>query len=394
MFKGLVLCCAATAVGVLAAGARQAPNPANGQIVQGKEPVAAATNAIGPKIRFASALYDFGRMRAGEPVKYTYVFTNVGDATLILTNVQPQCGCTTAGEWSRQVEPGKTGSIPIQFNTAAYSTAVFKQITVTCNDKSQPVLFLQLKGTVYKPLDVMPPMAMLNLPADADTGSVPVTITNHTEEPLMLWGAESNNKAFSAELTTNALGKGYQLKVSVVSPLSAPGMSAQISMKTSWTNQPVLNVAVYASKQPAISVVPSYLTLPPSPFAVPQAPSVAIQNNSTNPVALTDASVNAPGVEVQIKENEPGKKFTVVATFPQGFQIPAGQQMQLTMKSSNPKFPELKVPIMTQQPRPGMRPPLAKPQPAATINPPPALSRPVKTSAVELPPLPDVPTAR
>ena len=70
---------------------------------------------------------------------------------LILNNVQPQCGCTTAGEWTKQVEPGKTGSIPIQFNTVGYNGPVFKQVTVTCNVTNQPMLFLQLKGTVYKP---------------------------------------------------------------------------------------------------------------------------------------------------------------------------------------------------------------------------------------------------
>ena len=82
---------------------------------------AASTNALGPRIQFATPVYDFGRVKAGEPVKYTYVFTNTGDRLLIINSVQPGCGCTTAGEWTKQVEPGKTGSIPIQFNTAGYN---------------------------------------------------------------------------------------------------------------------------------------------------------------------------------------------------------------------------------------------------------------------------------
>ena len=81
------------------------------------------------------------------------MFTNTGDRLLIINNVQPQCGCTTAGEWTRQVEPGKTGSIPIQFNTVGYNGPVFKQVTVTCNVTNQPTVFLQLKGTVYKPFE-------------------------------------------------------------------------------------------------------------------------------------------------------------------------------------------------------------------------------------------------
>ncbi|MCX6914503.1 MAG: DUF1573 domain-containing protein [Verrucomicrobia bacterium] len=159
---------------------------------------AATTNAIGPKIQFASQLYDFGRVRSGEPAKFTYVFTNTGDALLVLNNVQPQCGCTAAGEWTKQVEPGKTGNIPIQFNTAAYNGGVFKQITVTCNVTTQSMVILQLKGTVYKPYDVNPQIAVFNLAPDADTASMVLTITNNMEEPLLLSAPEVNNPIFAA----------------------------------------------------------------------------------------------------------------------------------------------------------------------------------------------------
>jgi hypothetical protein len=210
----------------------------------------------------------------------------------------------------------------------------------------------------------------------------------------MLWAAESNNKSFSAQLKTNAPGKGYQLIISVEPPVALPSMQGVVTMKTSWTNQPVLNVSVYVSVQQAISVIPAHITLPPAPLAASQTPSVTIQNNSTNLLSLTEATVNAPGVEVQIKESQPGHMFTALATFPQGFEIPAGQPVALTMKSSNPKYPVVKVPI-TQLPRPAMQPPAAKPPTPAAISPPPAPLKPVKTTAVELPPpVPDVPTVR
>src|SRR5208283_43055 len=118
----------------------------------------------------------------------------------VLNTVQPQCGCTTAGDWTKQVEPGQTGSIPIQFNTANYNGPVFKQVTVTCNVTNHSPLFLQLKGTVYRAFDLNPPMAVLNIPPDAETASVVVTITNNTEEPLLLSAPESNNHVFAAEL--------------------------------------------------------------------------------------------------------------------------------------------------------------------------------------------------
>jgi copper(I)-binding protein len=337
---------------------------------------AAATNALGPKIQFETPVHDFGRAKAGEPVKYTYVFTNTGDRLLVLNTVQPQCGCTTAGAWTKQVEPGNTGSIPIQFNTANYNGPVFKQVTVTCNITNQPTVFLQLKGTVYRPFDLNPPMAVLNIPPDAETASGVVTITNNTEEPLVLSAPESNNRAFLAELKTNAPGKGYQLIVSAVPPAPPGSVQGQVSLRTSWTNLAVLTVPVAVNAQPAVMVIPSYITLAPGPLANAVTNSVAIQNRSTNDLTLSEPVVNVPGVEARIQEMQPGRSFTALLAFPQGFEVPPGQQVELTVKSSNPKFPVVKVPVM-QKPRPA--PPPVRPTPPA---------KPVSSSAATPPPLP------
>jgi hypothetical protein len=344
--RELLVLASLMSAGTLVVGARQAPAPPAAP--------AAATNAPGPKIQFATALYDFGRVRAGDPVKYTYVFTNTGDALLVLNSVQPQCGCTTAGEWTKQVEPGKTGVIPIQFNTAAYNGGVFKQVTVSCNVTNQPMLFVQLKGTVFRPYDVNPQMAVFNVAPDADgAASMVITITNNMEEPLLLSAPTINNPIFSAELVTNQPGKGYQVKVSTVPPLPATGSAqGQMVLKTSWTNTPPISVTLMANVQPAVMVTPPFINLPPGPLPRAMTNSVMIQNNSVaNVLKLSEPKVSVEGVGIEIKETQPGRVFSVLLAFPQGFEAPAGQQTELSLKTSNPKFPEVKVPVR-QMPRP------------------------------------------
>src|SRR5262249_43504547 len=110
----------------------------------------------GAKIQFATPIYDFGRVQAGEMVKYTYIFTNIGEETLEVSNVQPSCGCTTAGDWTKSVTPGGTGKVNVQFNSANFNGPVLKTVTVTSNEKQKPVTVLQLKGTVWKPIELVP----------------------------------------------------------------------------------------------------------------------------------------------------------------------------------------------------------------------------------------------
>jgi hypothetical protein len=313
--------------------------------------VASAVGPSGPKIQFATPTYDFGKVKGGDAVKYVYIFTNVGGTTLQVSNVQASCGCTTAGEWTRQVEPGKTGSIPVQFNSGGFSGQIGKSITVTCNDTNQRVVVLQLKGNVWKPIDVMPQMAVLNVTAESPSTTTTVRIVNNEEAPLTLSGPEVSNAAFAAELKTNQPGKQFELVIRTVPPLPAGNVQGQFTLKTSSTNLPVINVSAWANVQPVVVAVPAQIALPAAPLAGPMPSTVSIRNNGTNTLALSEPAVNAKGVDVQLRETEPGRAFAVALNFPAGFEIAQGEKVELSVKSNHPQFPSIKVPVI-QPPRP------------------------------------------
>ena len=365
--------------GLLIAGteilcAQQAPAPA------APAPTAPVTiGALGPKIQFQTPVYDFGKVKSGDPVKYTFIFTNTGDELLILTNVQPSCGCTTAGDWSRQVEPGKTGTIPVQFNSANYGGQVLKTVTVTSNDKTQPSVGLQLKGTVWKPIDVQPQFAVMTIPADTQTNvTTKVHIVSNLEEPVTLSAPESSNPKFTAELKTNTVGKDFDMTITASPPFEQPNLQGQITLKTSSTNVPTLSVTAWANVQQAVVVSPPQIMLPAGPLASKQTISVAIQNNGANPMKLTEPVIDAKGVEVTLTEPNPGRSFTAALNFPQGFELAQGTRAEFSVKSDNPKFAVIKVPV-TQLPKPVATP--AAPQSGAIIP----LS-PGRTLATNLPP--------
>jgi hypothetical protein len=343
-------------------------------------PVATSTtnslpNTSGPKIQFAMPVYDFGRVKSGDLVKYSFVFTNGGDEVLQVNSVQPSCGCTTAGDWTRQVKPSETGSVAIQFNSANFNGQVFKTISVTCNDKQKPVVVLQLKGTIWKPIELVPPYTILNIPPDAPSASASIRIINNTEDPLTLSNPESSNKSFNPTLTATKPGKEFQLTIASGESVNTGNLQGKISFKTSWTNLPTLDVPFWVNVQPPLVVIPPHVMLPHAPLVGKSPTTVTIQNNSTNSLTLSDAIVNIPGVDVEIKEIQPGRVYHALLTFPEGFEIPAGKQVALTMKSSNPRMPEIRVPV-SQAPRPIVSP-TALPQPPQQ----PATSAAVKPAA-------------
>jgi len=96
--------------------------------------------------------------------------------------------------------------------------------------------------------------------------------------------------------------------------------------------------------------IPYIIRMPQLPLTNPFPYNVWVRNNSTNPVTLSEAVVNADGVDAKIQEDPGGKQFTVSLHFPAGFDVPPGKTVELSIKTSHPKVPVIKVPVV-QPPR-------------------------------------------
>jgi len=306
-------------------------------------PLANPTRLTGPAIQFDSTTNDFGQVLAGEAVQHVFTFTNTGSEDLIISKVEPGCGCTHAGEWTHLAKPGQTGIIPVRLNTAGFVGATDKAITVTCNDPRQPDVSLKLRGKVRKALEMQPPAAILNLQPDSPFGAAVIRITNHLEQPLLLFAPQSTNGALSAELRTNLPGRDYAVVISNTAPLPPGALAANITLATSWTNLPVLSLPVLANAFPTFTIIPSQIDL--AVMATGQVTRVAVLNNGTNAVSLSEPTVSAVGAEVSLVETKPGIEFTATLSFLAGFRLPAGEKHWFSVRTSHPLCPVIQVPI-------------------------------------------------
>lgn len=97
-----------------------------------------------PHLKFDQEVYDFGTIKEGEKVSYSFHFTNDGKSPLIISNVAATCGCTIP-TWSKDpVAPGEKGKIDIIFNSSGKRGLQSKAITITSNTiPNSHVLYLR-----------------------------------------------------------------------------------------------------------------------------------------------------------------------------------------------------------------------------------------------------------
>ena len=108
---------------------------------------------------------------------------------------------------------------------------------------------------------------------------------------------------------------------------------------------PVIEVTALVIVQPGLVVTPRQITLPPGPLDREVPVAISIQNNAGPALALQEPSLSGSDVGVEIKEVVPGRQFTLSCTFPPGFQVPQGGQVNLSVKTSDPQHPVIRVPV-------------------------------------------------
>jgi hypothetical protein len=86
-----------------------------------------------PDIKFDEEDHDFGRIKQGETLTYSYKFTNTGKSDLIINNCTASCGCTVPN-WPREpIRPGESGYIDIRFDSSGKQNEVTKEVHVSTN---------------------------------------------------------------------------------------------------------------------------------------------------------------------------------------------------------------------------------------------------------------------
>ncbi|MGO8700655.1 MAG: DUF1573 domain-containing protein [Limisphaerales bacterium] len=324
------------------------PSPPAAAIPAQASPAPQSASA-GPLIEFDQKDYNWGKVESGDLVKHVFTVSNAGTGTLIISNVHPSCGCTTAGAWTTNIEAGKTGSLPIQFNSARYSSPslITKTIEVFSNAKNHPRETLFLRGIARRSIEANPPTPIINVVAGTTSNvSTTVRLTCQSTQPVELSNPVSSSKSFAAELETVTPGKEYKLVVTALPPFAIGSVSTTVSLKTTLITATNFDLNVVASVQPEIQVSPPQLRLGALPSVWTTNRGVFIHGNGPARLTLSDPECTDPRIHVQINPIGVQNIYNLLVAFPPNYQIEQGKGVEITVKSDNPRTPIVKVPIV------------------------------------------------
>lgn len=307
----------------------------------------AARPSPAPRIEFPVSTHDFGSVPKGPSVRYDFKVLNTGSAPLEISAVQPACGCTTAGEWTRRIEAGGSGTIPIQFATAGFTGPVTKTVTITSNDPTRHLAVLEITASIWTPIQISNPVVIF--PALTELDQVvtrTATIRNQVAGTVTLTDLKIDNPVFRPELKETVPGREYELTITTVPPLATGTQTAHVTMKTSNPDMPELTVQAVVTVLPPIQVAPTEIVLTATKLTTAEKKYVVVLNHRGGDLQLSDLKTNVDGVEISTNAAANGKQFTIALTFPAGFAARPAGKMFFSGKTNRPDLPSFEVPIV------------------------------------------------
>jgi hypothetical protein len=88
-------------------------------------------------VKFAVETHDFGKIKQGTPVTYSFEIFNISDKPIVIENSWASCGCTTPEKIVDPIMPGKSAKLKVDYNAAAIG-AFNKDVHIKIAGVDQP----------------------------------------------------------------------------------------------------------------------------------------------------------------------------------------------------------------------------------------------------------------
>jgi hypothetical protein len=111
--------------------------------------VVMAQTKVEDVVKFPVEKHDFGKIKQGVPVTYSFEIKNISDKPIVIENSWASCGCTTPEKIVDPILPGASAKLKVDYNAAGVG-AFTKDVYIKIAGIDQPKT-VQITGEVVAP---------------------------------------------------------------------------------------------------------------------------------------------------------------------------------------------------------------------------------------------------
>jgi len=303
----------------------------------------------GPRIDVAEKIKDYGVVAKGDTIAAVFEVKNTGKAALQINQVRPTCGCTVAN-FDKTIEPGQTGKVHAEVDTAAFLGPISKAVLVFSNDPTTPQVSLVIKADVRAFIEAKPrPILRFNA-LQGEPSSDKVTLVASDGTPFRILGVDTAGGPYQvkyAKLEPNEGEAGVKWEVEVTVPANtAEGLlNHKIEIKTSSEKAAQVPLTITGVVRPILQVIPPEINFGTVPGDAPIGRNLILVNNRQGAqLELKSAEVDNRDFSVEVIPLEAGQRFQLAVSLPAGA-AKGEHKGTLTINTNDPSRSTIKVPV-------------------------------------------------
>lgn len=86
------------------------------------------------KIVFDQEIHNFGTLKDGEMISYSFIFRNVGSSPFRIIKAEKSCGCIEPHYSSNEILPGESSTVELVLNTAGEWGNLIREVTIETSE--------------------------------------------------------------------------------------------------------------------------------------------------------------------------------------------------------------------------------------------------------------------
>lgn len=94
------------------------------------------------RIEFTEEMHNFGTLKEGETIVFSFRFRNKGTGSLSLTKVEPTCGCLSVQYKREDIASEEDASVDVIFNTTGEWGNQIKSVNIETSDGEKKTLMV------------------------------------------------------------------------------------------------------------------------------------------------------------------------------------------------------------------------------------------------------------
>ncbi|MDQ1267147.1 MAG: hypothetical protein QG635_2301 [Bacteroidota bacterium] len=204
-----------------------------------------------PKIEIVGGdTYDWGKVKPNQsPLSAKIKLTNTGTEKLVISEVKPGCGCTTAPIDKKELEKGDTANLDVKLNLGAGSGIITKSITISSNDPQQEKKILFLKANIIREVSVNPMFFTFGEMKVGSEFTSAVKVKNESQQEVTISGFKVTPENLVINLSSpKTLKPGEEVEViAKAKPENKGYFNCSVSMKTTHPDYPEVTVTGYGN---------------------------------------------------------------------------------------------------------------------------------------------------